>query len=303
MTADRWARLLKDLGHRLTVGRVYDGSPCDLLIALHARKSFDSVHSYRRLRPRGPLVVALTGTDLYRDLRTSRRANRALELADRLVVLQALAGQELRAGLRPKVRVIYQSAEPTPHPPPKNTTAFTVCVLGHLRHEKDPFRTALAARRLPGASSIRVVHLGQALSPVMAARARALEAQVPHYRWLGEVSRGQARRVLAGSHLLALTSRMEGGANVISEALADGVPVVASRIAGSEGILGKRYPGFFPVGDTAELTRLLLRAESDAEFYRKLKAWCARLAPLVEPEREWRAWADLLAELDSSRLV
>jgi putative glycosyltransferase (TIGR04348 family) len=297
VTANRWARLLRSLGHRLTIQQHYDGTACDVLIALHARRSFEAVWQYRAAHPQGPLVVALTGTDLYRDIRTSRRAQKSLRLADRLVVLQRCGIDELPPPLHSKARVIYQSAEPTPGRPPRSRSTFEVSVLGHLRHEKDPFRTALAVRQLPPTSTIRVTHLGQALSPGMEARARAAMRRDPRYRWLGEVPKWQARRILARSHLLVLTSRMEGGANVVSEALADGVPVLSSRISGSEGILGERYPGFFPVGDTEALTRLLWRAESDRRFYAQMEKWCARLAPLVEPERERRAWESLLAEL------
>src|SRR5438270_9091003 len=81
VTAVRWARFLKELGHRPTIGQEYEGAPCDLLVALHARRSYPAVAAFRRLHPHQPLVVALTGTDLYRDLRTSRRARRSLELA------------------------------------------------------------------------------------------------------------------------------------------------------------------------------------------------------------------------------
>ena len=297
VTAARWARLLRGLGHRVTIARDYNGRLCDVLIALHARRSFAAVRAYHRANPAGPLVVALTGTDLYRDIRTSRTAQESLALADRLVVLQRLGVKELPAPLRPKVRVIYQSAEPTRPRPPRPAGAFEVCVLGHLRPEKDPFRAALALRLLPDEVPIRLTHLGEALSPGSAERARSLEAGDRRYRWLGEVSRARARRTLAGSHLLVLSSRMEGGANVLSEALADGVPVLASRIPGSEGILGRRYPGFFPVEDTRALADLLGRATSDRRFYERLRRWCARLAPLVSPGRELRAWDNLLAEL------
>src|SRR5262249_43516881 len=154
-----------------------------------------------------------------------------------------------------------------------------------------PFRTALALRLLPKDSRIQVTHAGQAMSPAMEKRARALEAREPRYRWLGEVPRHMARRILARSRLLVLSSRMEGGANVISEALAEGVPVLASQIPGSVGLLGKGYPGFFPVADTPALARLLHRAETEPRFLQRLHEWCAELAPMVKPSNERAGWA------------
>jgi glycosyltransferase involved in cell wall biosynthesis len=131
----------------------------------------------------------------------------------------------------------------------------------------------------------------------MAVRAHALMARDPRYRWIGELPRWEARRLLARSRLLVLSSRMEGGANVISEALADGVPVLASRIPGSIGLLGEDYPGLFPVGDTTALAQLLSWSESERRFYDLLTAWCLRLAPLVDPARERASWQELLREL------
>src|SRR5262249_7285876 len=155
---------------------------------------------------------------------------------------------------------------------------------------------AWAARLLPPASRVRVLHMGAALTPEMGEQARAEAADNPRYRWLGELPRGRALRVLGRSRLLALTSVSEGGANAIPEALAASVPVVSSHIAGSIGLLGADYPGYFPVGDTAALARLLERAESDADFYRALQDWCAGLRPLVDPQREQQSWAELLGE-------
>jgi glycosyltransferase involved in cell wall biosynthesis len=211
--------------------------------------------------------------------------------------LQPKGRAELPTRLRGKVRVIYQSAQPTRVRPARDRRFMEVCVLGHLRQEKDPFRTALALRLLPRDAPIRVVHAGQAMSPAMAVRARKLAARDPRYRWLGEVPRWRARRMLARSSLLVLSSRMEGGANVVSEALVDSVPVLASRIPGSEGMLGDDYPGFFPVGDTNALARLLLRAALEPAFCGQLKQWCTGLAPLFEPAREQEAWERLLREL------
>lgn len=295
VTARRWARLLHELGHDVTVTESYRNQQCDLLVALHAGRSFDSIEKFHRERPASPLIVALTGTDLYGGLETDPRVRRALEMASRLVLLQPLGLAELPDGVRAKAVVIYQSAEvPTGHAPREG--GFQVVVLAHLRPVKDPFRAAEAARLLPASSRVTVVHLGAALGPEMAAQARAAEAATPRYRWLGEVPRWQALRILARSHLLVLSSRAEGGANVISEALAASVPVVASRIPGSVGLLGEEYPGYFPVGDTASLAELLSRAETDGAFYHALKAWCERLRPLVDPARERASWAQLLRD-------
>jgi putative glycosyltransferase (TIGR04348 family) len=296
VTAVRWARLLRQLGHRVVIEQEYRDGSCDLLIALHARKSFASARRFCELHPRAPLIVALTGTDLYRDIRTSKRAWYSLQIAKRLIVLQSCGLKELPARLRPKTRVIYQSAQPLRRRPAKNPRFFEVCVLGHLRAEKDPLRTALALRLLPEARRIRVLHAGEALTAKLAKQAHAAMGRDSRYFWVGEVSRGEARRLLARSDLLVLSSLMEGGANVIAEALVQGVPVLASRISGNVGMLGERYPGYFPVGDTEALARLLQRAESDPKFYAQLLEKCAALAPRFEPARERAAWEELLEE-------
>jgi glycosyltransferase involved in cell wall biosynthesis len=172
-------------------------------------------------------------------------------------------------------------------------------VIGHLRPVKDPFRAALAARLLPSSSRIRVIQVGGAMSDGMAARARAEMAKNPRYRWMGEQPRWRTRRILARSWLSVLSSRLEGGANALSESISASVPVVASRIPGTVGILGEDYPGYFPVGDTRELKRLLIRAEADADFLNLLRSKCEELADLFEPAREQRAWKDLLGELNT----
>ena len=134
-----------------------------------------------------------------------------------------------------------------------------MAVIGHLRDVKDPFRAAEAARRLPARSRIRIVHLGAAETPQWTARAQAEMKANPRYVWRGDRPRAEVRRLLGRARAMVLSSLSEGGANVISEAVAAGVPVLASRIDGSVGLLGRDYPGYFPVGDTAALARLLHR--------------------------------------------
>lgn len=296
-TADRWARLLTELGHEVSVTKDWNGDSCDLLIALHARRSFPAIQRFRQERPHAPLIVALTGTDLYKDLESSTEAACSLELASRIVVLQGLGATGVPEGARQKVRVIYQSAERPSPPPQREEGCFHVCVLAHLRPVKDPLRAAYATHDLPVSSRIQVMHAGAMLDPEFAAQVEAEQRTNPRYHWLGALSHDESMDLLARSHVLALTSQLEGGANVVSEAIAVGTPVVSSLIPGSVGILGANYPGYFPVGDTAALRKLLERAESDSAFYRDLQQRIDGLQPLVSPARERQAWADLLKEI------
>jgi putative glycosyltransferase (TIGR04348 family) len=302
ITAIRWSRILRGIGHKVDIAQHYSGASCDLLIALHARRSYRSIAKFHELHGDLPLVVVLTGTDVYKDLQNDPDAQRSLKLATRIVVLQKQALAELPKQAQAKTRVIYQSAEPYKGHAPKKNKPFKVCVIGHLRAEKDPLRAAMAARQIPGFSNLEVLHVGRALDPVLGKQAQAEAATNPRYSWVGELPYWMTRRVLARSHLLAITSQMEGSSNVLSEALASAVPVVASRIPGLIGTLGKDYPGYYPVGDTAALAELLLRAEYDQGFYRSLKRACERAASLIQPQREIASWKLLLRELEQWKL-
>ena len=297
VTAERWATLLGELGHDVSVGTEYRRDRSDLLVAVHARKSHRAIADFRAFHPGGAVVVLLAGTDLYQDGPANRRVRQSLERASRLVVLQPLARRSVPSPFRRKVRIIRQSVRKSHFTGLTHARGFDVCVLGHLRPVKDPLRTAYAVRGLPSASRIRVVQVGRALSSSMERRARVEVNRNPRYRWVGDRPRRRALRVLARSRLLVLSSRSEGGANVISEAIVGGVPFISSRIDGSVGLLGPEYPGYFDVGDTAALTGLLRRAETDRDFLRELRAHCRRLGPLFHPQQERNAWRDLIAEL------
>jgi putative glycosyltransferase (TIGR04348 family) len=299
-TAARWATLLRGLNHRVAVQLSWDGRAADALIALHARRSSESIARFALAFPRRPLVVVLTGTDLYRDIRTSAAARRSLELATRLVVLQEQGLAELPAALRGKTRVIYQSCR-TVTPPEPLKRHFEVIVSGHLRAEKDSFRCAAALRHLPTASRIAVTHMGGARDPALARQALRLAAGAARYRWLGSVPHARALRTLARGRLMVISSRMEGGANVVSEALAHGVPVIASRIAGNVGMLGRGYAGYYAPGNERALARLLWRAESDPNYYRLLKAQCRARRHLVTVARERESLRRLLAEFAGNK--
>lgn len=297
-TALRWGKMLRQLGHNVVIEMEWDGRPAGLMLALHARKSHASIKHFALVHPTNPLILALTGTDLYCDIRTDKDAQESMRLATRMIVLQDMGLNELAPALRKKTRVIYQSTEPaSPRPPLK--TRFEVCVIGHLREEKDPFRGALALPLLPQDSQIQMIHMGRAMSTEMETQAKKIMAHQPRYRWLGELPHWKVRVQLARSRLMLISSRMEGGANVISEALATNVPVIASRIPGNIGMLGKDYAGYYPVENERALAALLHHAETDTVFYQLLKQQCAARKPLVTPLKELNSLKQLMAEVTS----
>jgi putative glycosyltransferase (TIGR04348 family) len=301
ITALRWAKILKALGHRVTLSQQYEGERIDLLLALHARRSYSSIRRFNREHPQLPVIVALTGTDLYRDLDKNKSARKSLEIATRIVALQPKALDELKPKWRDKTRVIYQSVELALTDLQKANDSFDVCVVGHLRAVKDPFRAAMAARLLAPSSHIRILQLGRAMTPAMEKRAHTEVLSNARYSWLGEQSRSQTLKKLAQSQLCVISSRLEGGANVLSEAIVASVPVLASRVAGNVGILGEDYPGLFSVGNSQQLAELLRRAECDAKFLAQLKSHVKKLARLFNPAREKKAWEDLIGELHVKR--
>lgn len=295
-TAQRWARLLRAPNRSVSVATEWDGAAVDVLIALHARRSAGSIERYRRRHPGGALAVVLTGTDLYRDLPASREARRSLELADRIVVLQAEARLRLERRLRKKTRIVYQSSDASlRREAPRDR--FRVAVVGHLREEKDPFRAAAALAHLAREPRVEVVQVGSALSPEMDLEAQRWMAREPRYRWIGGRTHAQALGWIARSHLLVMSSAMEGGANVICEAARLGTPVLASRVPGNLGMLGRGYPGYFALRNERALARLIECAARDAGFRRRLRRALLARRPLFSPRAERRALERLLREL------
>lgn len=296
-TAARWSGFLREAGYEVEVALEWDGKPADLMIALHARRSFKSILAFAERYPSRPLIVVLTGTDLYRDIRFDPDAQTALDLAHRLVVLQGRGVDELKPEHTSKTRVIYQSAPEVQHQHHVGGP-FRVLVVGHLREEKDPFRTALASAYLPEHSRTQIVHLGRALSEEMSQTARLAESKLPRYQWLGEVPHHAVLDQFARADLLVVSSVMEGGANVICEALAAGVPVIASDIPGNIGMLGENYPGYYPHGDERRLAQMIFLAESDPEFYAELVQECKNRRVLMTPQREASAVRQLVGEFE-----
>jgi putative glycosyltransferase (TIGR04348 family) len=281
---------------RVIVQSEWDGRECDAVIALHALRSAASIASFHARAGAARLAVVLTGTDLYRDLPRSAEARASLDAAGIIVVLQEEALRELHCAWREKARVLFQSATPTARVK-KGASPVRLAVVGHLREEKDPRTLFAAVSLLPRDLPVEIRHIGAPLDESLAAEAHALALRDARYVYAGALTAARARAAIARAHALVHPSRMEGGANVIAEAVASGTPVIASDIAGNVGMLGREYPGYFPVHDASALAGCLVQACEDREYLRGLGRACAARRKLFSPAAEARAVRALAREL------
>lgn len=238
----------------------------------------------------------MTGTDLYRDMPTHPEVLQSMEMADAIILLQSTAMDLIPAHLQAKTQVIYQSVKAIQRKPLLKRR-FLVSVIGHLRPEKDPFCIVRSLAFTPPKSNLHVMHLGNAMSPKMRQQALAYDHTEARYQWLGELSHAKTLQALSRSHLMVISSLMEGGAHVVSEAIAIGVPIIASDIPGNRGLLGEDYPGYFPAGDERALAKLLQQAETNPSFYQALEKHIQKRQQYVKPETELRSIKDLAKRL------
>ena len=256
--AERWVQRLRELGHRASAERTLTGG-ADLVIYQHAEAAMSHA---------APCVPW------------------------RIVVSHDADAEQMSVPLRERVWVVPPSAEQTSTDRPFDRDPFQVCVLAHLSADKNPLYAAAAARFLPLSSRIQIVHAGIALEREMREEAQQEEGKNPRYRWLGDLPRSEALRLLARSRLLCGPA----GANAIAEAIAAGVPIVTPRMAMTVELLGDRYPGLVNPRDPYALATMLYRVETDSDFYGEVKAACERLKACVDPARERAVWRSLLAE-------
>lgn len=284
-TAKRYANMLATTC-TVRIVKEWDGARTDdVLIALHARRSYSSIAAWYAQRGSEGLCVVLTGTDLYRDIKQDPQAQQSLAWAKSLIVLQPAGLAELPTKFQDKTRVLFQSTTSRQTLLKTNRHVRAVMV-GHLRSEKSPQTFFDVAAFLAKRGDIELHHIGGEHDQALAQQAHDTATKYPNYRFLGARTHEQTRRYIQRSHVLVHPSVMEGGAHVIMEAVCSGVPVLSSRIAGNIGMLGEDYDGFFTTGDAHELARLLIRFREDASFAVQLQMQCAQRAYLFEAARE-----------------
>jgi putative glycosyltransferase (TIGR04348 family) len=296
-TARRWADMLSHSFH-IVLQTEWNNESCDCMIALHARRSAPSVARWAASGKPFPLALCLTGTDLYSDVGRDPAADHSLKMADRLIVLQEDALRHVPANYRSKTQVIHQSSRAL-QPAIKPVGRLDCVMVGHIRREKDPLTALRALHLLPTDLPVRLQHIGGTLDDALSAQLRDAAAKESRYHWSGALSHGLTRAAIKRAHVLVHPSTMEGGANVIVEAITAGTSVLASEMSGNFGMLGKSYPGYFPVGDATTLARLMERTLQDANFRASLANACQARATLFSPEEEARRLNALVFSLIS----
>ncbi len=298
-TAKRWSQLLSN-DYQVQLTGVWSsddaGAPADVMLALHARRSADSIERFALACPEKPLAVVLTGTDLYRDIAHDAQAQASLRYADRLIVLHEQAVQDVPAAVRHKAVVCLQSTTQRTRFV-KTQQHLRAVMVGHLRAEKDPRTYFDAARLLADRPDILLDHIGSPLEPLLGEAASELSRQVPTYHWLGALSHEVTRRRMQRAHVLVHPSRMEGGAHVVMEAVCSGTPVLASCIPGNVGLLGTDYDGYFEPGDAAGLAVLLRRCGDDRAILAHLTTQCDARATLFTAAHERATLLNILSDL------
>ncbi len=310
-TAMRWAGFLTQLGHQVQVEINYQDTNADLLIALHAWRSAEAIETFKQSYPNRPIILVLTGTDIYKfQMSHPEIVYAAMDKADALIGLHDRVHKDIPIRYQQKLHCILQSCIfqsgvcQSSEPPPINTSAtdvtsefFDVCVIGHLREEKDSLRAALAVRGLPLNSKIRVIQVGKAHDLSWEKQALEEAKHNPRYQWLGEIPHADIIKLMKSSRLMVISSIMEGGANVISEACIAGLPIIASDISGNIGVLGELYEGYFTTGDTHSLQQQLVKAEQQPRWLVTLRQHCFQLSEHFRPDCERASLKSLIEQL------
>lgn len=303
VTGIRWAKILQSLGHQVRLNPKTDLFSPDLLIGIHARRCAQYVQSFRDSAPNRPVIVCLAGTDFNLDLKGLRgpeaktQASLGMRLADRLIGIHDDVCEEIPERFRSKVEVIIQSAEQVDPKPLPLSGQLEIVFVGNLRSVKDPFIGPEALRSLPESSKVQLYHFGGSFDEKMTSRANKLMKDQPRYHWLGPKPFSEVRQRIARSQLLLMTSIAEGAPNVISEAVACRTPVLTTNIPGATGLVGKDYPGCFPVGDSEKLAEMIMLYENDSDFRYRLELAVENLTPKFLPEREISRWKEVLAKI------
>jgi len=255
-----------------------------------------------------PLVTVLRGEDVTALARSRwRRAAVAAALArsDRIVcVSEAIRDAVIRAFPRHRDRIVFipngvAAADP-PHRPRRRGAPLTAITVGSLVPRKRLDTVLHAVASLPREDAVQVLVVGDGPQRSELERLASSLGLVRRVRFTGMVAPEEVPRRLATADVFVLASESEGRPNALLEAMAAGLPVVATRIPGVRELVDHGVTGFlFDVGDAAGLAAALGRLRDDPGLRARLgAAGRRRIAELgLTWERTGLAYARLFTEV------
>jgi glycosyltransferase involved in cell wall biosynthesis len=259
-------------------------------------------------------------TDTDRKMRIYNRLDRwSLPKADRiLTVCRAFAHELAQLTGTPVERILVQHNAVRPKPragaeavarlrsklgiPESGKVILSIGRLSKEKAHADLIAAFNHLRRSDGAIDLRLVMVGE--GPERAKLEAAARATDPDRIVLaGEVNDVQPFYALA--HVFVLPSHSEGSPNVLLEAMAAGVPIVATRAGGVPEIVTNEESALLvPVSEPEKLMAAIDRLLNDSELGLRLTRQAAQLiATKHKPEQYVRSLTQIYADVVNARLI
>lgn len=290
VSAKRIQTLLKNAGHHATAIHDDKTPNAEVLIALHATKTWKTSSYFKEHHPAARLIIYLTGTDLYRDLPAENPdCIKAMDLADQLVISQDSSLHSIPHKYQGKTRVVRTSAVLPELGEAPQVPQPSFALIAHLREAKNPFLMNKAMDLIPDLD-IHAYTLGKALEQCYAAEARGWQRTDSRFKWLEDVPYPDALAWISRVTATINTSHMEGGANAVIESIMLGTPVLASHIEGNTGMLGNDYDGYFKPNCPHSLANLMQRVVREPAFLQHLRLQIKERQAHFSSERETQDW-------------
>jgi glycosyltransferase involved in cell wall biosynthesis len=271
------------------------------IVHAHAAKAGGLV---RIARPDAPIVYAPHGFYFTYHPEGSKEWNRYVALERRLApgakLVHCVSAAERDLAVTHGLVLDAEDAVvlPNPIPPrradapktaPTETDERVVLMAARLAEPKDPLTFVRAAGLVDASLNARFLLVGE--GPLLD-EAKSEAAKLPDGRVVFVPARADVRTLLAGSRVAVLSSRSEAMPLFLLEALAEGVPAVATDLPGCREASGDAAL-YAPPGDAAALADAVARVLRDAALRRRLSKAATDRAPLFDEDR----WLDGLVAM------
>jgi L-malate glycosyltransferase len=306
-------RSLWDCPHTLTLVMLAES-----LEILHREHSFDAFLSFF-LYPIGyvtglvarksdvPHVACVVGNDVKKYVFSPEKTatcKSGLDNADRVVFLShdLMAWADALTPVRDKARIIHNSVEipAASWTEPAQVGTFNLGCAAIFKHAKGlPYLLkALATLGQTGAVTLSLA--GEARPEEQPLCETLLDRTGVRDRvtFSGVIPHDGMNDWLAGLDAFVLPSVSEGCPNVLMEAMAMGLPCVATRVGAAEALIDDGVSGLLvPWGDTAALAQTLARLRADPGLAASLGREARKRMADFSPAREKAQWGRVMREV------